>query len=819
MGRTFRSGDLAALTKTLAREGLRRLRYPRGEQARDGWATTSLERSIRNALLVGMAGWQVVLMLIVFASLGWTGTGVSVWLAHLACLVLTLLTLRQGWNRTAVVATTYAVFVADWVTVPSTDSVLLFCGWWMVILVHSYVLDGRWWRLVPATALLVVPATMAITRPGWPVILPLSFAVFLIATTPSARVGLSFIIDYTHGVDRQAKRLEESIAGLESRRSAMSQVAEDARVLHDTAINTLGAIANGGAAVADQEAVRQRCAADLRALEVLRARTPHEVPEREGLRDAIRPTGIRVRYVGMTDESIAQMEALLPPEVVRAFSRAAAEAVRNAGKHSGCDEVTVLIDRTEDLAVVEIRDEGRGTDRTPRPDGGVQLSILDRADEAGIRATFSSAAGSGTTVRMTYPLSDFLAPPRTAVVESIDVAELLRQVRARGSVLVCGGLVVVSSSLDLFNHRAHPNPEWLMPPLVALAAWLSWRARSRIGLSPLAAALLMVSGPLAYLASVWSADFGRTDPLLWQAVAPVGPTLALVLLAHSRLTRMAALGGYFATSAVVAAVVAATSTQAALVNLAAASAGIGVVLGVSAFMSTLTAVVARASREHQEAFAIRVETAAVDAADEARRRWRQAGLDQSVEILTAISEGRMNPVDPLVQNRCGEQEHFLRQLTLLDPQLTQMGTWFAHALSAAQERGVGLTVRSGETDAGAEHAGLLGRSLLAVIGALPRGTSLTTSLFVTDRGLVMTLVAPTPLLTSGLHDEDRTASGISVQTVGGQDLVEIAFDAPDDAPGGVDHGGTFDPGRAYFWPQFGPGRAGAINLSEAPPMG
>ncbi|WP_110206946.1 ATP-binding protein [Nocardioides daejeonensis] len=764
---------------TLAAEGIRRLRYPRGEQATDGWATASLERSIRTALLVGMAGWQGALVLSAFTSLGWTPLATGVAAAHAACLLLSLATLRCGWNRTAVVASVYATFLLDWNVAPSTDSVLLFAAWWMVVLAHAYVLDGRWWRLVPGVALLVVPATMVATRPDWPHILPLSFAVFLLATTPSARVGLSFIIDYTHDVDREAKELESALADLEARGSARKQVAEDARVLHDTAINTLGAIANGGSALDDHHAVRRRCLDDVEALELLRASTPEEPPARERLRDAARPSGIRVRHSGMPDDSIAQLEALLPAPVVRAFGRATAEAVQNAAKHSGSEEVTVTVDRRAGLAVVEIRDDGRGTDAALRPEGGVQRSILDRAREVGITASFDSAPGKGTTVRMTYPLSGLLSDGSSVAVESVDAEELLREVRARASALVLGGLIVVATSLALFNHQARPTPEWLMPPLVAWACWMAWRVRSRPRLPRGTAVILLVAGPAAYLASAWSVGFGQEDPLLWQAVAPVGPTLALVLLAASRATRILALMTYFGTGLAVAAAVAPRSTDAALINVAAATAGVGVVLGVAAFMSTLTAVVRRASRDHQERFAIRVETAAVDAADEARRRWRQAGLDQSVDLLRAIGEGRMSPHDPDVQTRCGNQEHFLRQLTTLDPQLTRMGTWFAHALSAASERGIGLTVRSGATDAGTEQAGELGPTLLSVIGTLPRGTTLTTSLFVTGRGLVMTLVAPTPLLADRLAREARNTEAMSVQSLGGQDLVEITFDLTD----------------------------------------
>lgn len=148
-------------------------------------------------------------------------------------------------------------------------------------------------------------------------------------------------------------------------------------------------------------------------------------------------------------------------------------------------------------------------------------------------------------------------------------------------------------------------------------------------------------------------------------------------------------------------------------------------------------------------------------------------------MLSGIGNGRLDARDPAVQIRCGQQETFLRQLILLDPELTQMGVWLAHALNTARERGIELTVRAGSTDTAPDQAGELGRAVLGVVKALPPGTKLTTSLFVVEEELVMTLVAPTPHLVSLMATQAPVNGAVAVHSMGdGMDLVEITVDLP-----------------------------------------
>ncbi len=759
-------------------ELLRRLRDPRGPGADQGWARRSLEVSIARPLLIGMAILQAVMVLAVLASLGRDLVGLLVAISHLAAAALALAVLRFDRGHVASILGSWMLFLLDWSVSPTPESTLLFTACWLCNLngaLPAFLLRGKVSWLAPLGAAAAIPVLMILLRPDQSAH-PLVPGVFVttIAITLATRIGLSYLIDYTDRVDAEARELEETTAALTARTSATYQAAEDARVLHDTAINTLGAIANGGAAVADVDAVRQRCLADIAVIETLRSVTGDDVSTGPGFRDAIRPTGIRVRYAGMPDEEIANIEALLPPRVMRAFSRAAAEAVQNAAKHSGADEVVVSITRTADAVRVAVVDRGVGMEEQGRAQGsGIERSILERARSAGIRATIDSGPGAGTIVTLEYPLDAAADSSRALETGESGVEEVVRQLRSRSAFALSAGLVGVGVTLAALNHPGKATPEWLMVAVVAMTCWLAWRERDRPRLSVWTTIALIAAGPVAFFLSAWSVGFGRVNPILWQAIAPTGPLLALMMVVLPRATKRLGFAIYLLTVLAIAIHVASTSLEAAYITGIAGLLGFGLIAGVSSFVRKLAAIAARAHREQRETFTAGLQLATVGAAAESRRRWRDAGLEHSVSLLRAIGEGRVDPCDPAIQNRCAEEEAYLRQLSLLSPELIHMGTWFARALNASRLKGVRLTVRSGAADAKADDAQRLGGTLMAVVEAMPSGTKLTAALFATAQGLTMILVAPTPRLMAAFNPEGLWGRGLRVQTLDQQDFAEL----------------------------------------------
>lgn len=87
--------------------------------------------------------------------------------------------------------------------------------------------------------------------------------------------------------------------------------------------------------------------------------------------------------------------------------RIAHEAVANAARHSGASEICARLSYEPDGVTLEVRDNGRGFDpKAPAPRGhfGI-LGIQERANKLQATVNIESVPGSGTTIRVTAPLS------------------------------------------------------------------------------------------------------------------------------------------------------------------------------------------------------------------------------------------------------------------------------------------------------------------------------------------------------------------------------------------------------------------------------
>ena len=87
---------------------------------------------------------------------------------------------------------------------------------------------------------------------------------------------------------------------------------------------------------------------------------------------------------------------------VSALVLAAREAMTNAAKFAGVEEIDVYAEVTDDAVSVFVRDRGAGFDRTevPADRRGLAESIEGRMERAGGRATIVTSPGSGTEVEL-----------------------------------------------------------------------------------------------------------------------------------------------------------------------------------------------------------------------------------------------------------------------------------------------------------------------------------------------------------------------------------------------------------------------------------
>jgi PAS domain S-box-containing protein len=102
----------------------------------------------------------------------------------------------------------------------------------------------------------------------------------------------------------------------------------------------------------------------------------------------------------------------IPERTGREIVRIVQEALTNARRHAQPRRVRVRLWRDDDLARVEVADDGRGFE-TDRPGIGVgQQSMRHRARELGGELTVESSPGRGTRVRFEVPVSRLLGEVR-----------------------------------------------------------------------------------------------------------------------------------------------------------------------------------------------------------------------------------------------------------------------------------------------------------------------------------------------------------------------------------------------------------------------
>ncbi len=92
---------------------------------------------------------------------------------------------------------------------------------------------------------------------------------------------------------------------------------------------------------------------------------------------------------------------------LRALIAATGEAVTNAAKHAGVEQVAVFADAGADPVVVFVRDRGAGFDpgQVATDRKGLAESVVGRMERHGGKAEVISSPGTGTEVRLSMPVS------------------------------------------------------------------------------------------------------------------------------------------------------------------------------------------------------------------------------------------------------------------------------------------------------------------------------------------------------------------------------------------------------------------------------
>jgi signal transduction histidine kinase len=243
--------------------------------------------------------------------------------------------------------------------------------------------------LIPATsALVMVNLLTVLARPhsGRTTVTEfLAYAVTLIALAAAASLALRLLRLAADAVDRRHAGLPE----------------EPQRMLHDTALATLTAIAGGLVDVRSEE-VRARCARDAASLRLIMSGRPVRsadlprslatvVAEAAGL-------GLRVHQV------LDDLPSGLDNAAVTAIAMAVREALNNVHRHAHASEAWLTGAQEDGRVTVRVVDRGAGFTPALTAEGsGIRESIIARMREVGGAALVESTPGEGTCVELRWP--------------------------------------------------------------------------------------------------------------------------------------------------------------------------------------------------------------------------------------------------------------------------------------------------------------------------------------------------------------------------------------------------------------------------------
>jgi signal transduction histidine kinase len=244
-------------------------------------------------------------------------------------------------------------------------------------------------------------------------------------------VMLLIIIGFIHAYGRRALYGRATGADIELNRAdqaASAQYAilrgaaerrEHERLVHDTVLNTLTALARLGGD--DPAGVTDRCRADVTLMElalsdpdVLAPDAGHPPSDLLGEVRAV-VAEMSARGLSIQVETEGPQAPDVPADVAKAISNVVREALSNVAAHAGTNQAWVRVRQTAREADTEapgpldviVRDRGMGFDlaQVDQTRLGLRRSIAERAADCGGQAWIWSQPGRGTAVRLRWPAS------------------------------------------------------------------------------------------------------------------------------------------------------------------------------------------------------------------------------------------------------------------------------------------------------------------------------------------------------------------------------------------------------------------------------
>ncbi len=493
-----------------------------------------------------------------------------------------------------------------------------------------------------------------------------------------------------------ARRSDEARTGLEfaesqaqALRGVQRRMREQQRLLHETVLNTLTAIARGGIGGSADSGMRIRvmCAESSLVLRTLSS-AEFAVPatgSRDWAADVMAGIQPLIDLGVHVDLRVQATGRPIPDPVYGAMVVAVREALSNVARHAQADSVVLSVSVTTDLRVgrdhwiVEVRDDGSGFDAQKSSSRfGLNSAIVEAMDDVGGEATVASAVGEGTCVRLTWSAS-----PESRV--SVVLGKSATSVNALGApVLVSfGAFSLLSLILTISDFEFWGVAVAGFMIALACGILLVWFGRAGT-LPPALVVGVCIATPLVYRFQQIGLGSGVGTPWTdWSSEAIV----ALLLI-------VAGTGPWWG---FIAALAAWLLTQGDM---------LGELIRPGTAVIIAGALFARSVRANDRAYAAamgqRLKEEASSIGDEVSiralaRRYRTLNESSAIRLLDGIANGRIDASEPEVRAACGLEEHFIRTVMRIDPAAGPLHALASQLASRAHHRGISLDVDIAES--------------------------------------------------------------------------------------------------------------------------
>lgn len=605
----------------------------------------------------------------------------------------------------------------------------------------------------------------------------LLMAAYPIAVGIAALSTVWTLLDVAAADDSATQERLHTIARVERERAGVAERFQISRLLHDTVVNTFGAVREG---LSDPALIRERSSFDLQALgsratQQTSQQQPGAVsPQTSGALTAIiQSAQARARTLGLTLTVVFEgTKTDVPSAVAAEVGAAVGEALVNISKHSGTDRADLRLTSTSGGFEIRVGDRGHGfaTTTTPR-------SIALRCGAVGVNSSARPRPGGGAEIVMTWQRPN--ADQQSQIAPSSVLFSSLIPATRRFSICLLT-LFVINTVLVIGEQSVTWSAVALILIAAAVATAIATAARG-IPIPWYASLFLAVSALLVvYLPTVGVAGCQAIGIGWWGALGSSMCVVVIVLLSGKAQWIIAGCMGYSIGMGLIIAGLGPDSMSCVVESMPAiVFTDIAFVGALIAFRRMLTRYGTRAEESKLATEEAIARTAAIREHERIRSVILESVIAEVQPLLGELADGSLDPTDPRVRKRCSDEEVYLRALVKIDPDLGALGDAMTLCVQLAHSRGASLSVQCAEKVVEPSSAQLdaIQQILHTTVETLPVGAEAWVTLFREPNAASMTIVAPATDRNLGAPAGAELINKFRVdeETEGDQVLVELSW--------------------------------------------